>query len=360
MIQIEKQRRTEIKKIVLTALMHGLSPCALPIKIKKITRSFSNIKLIPYSKHLKRMNISYLEVVHLCESYDACTDYYPQKDMYYIYYNDIDNNIKTSNRYRWNIAHELGHVLLKHHIKYNKTRIFRSSLTNVEYKYLEEEADYFAQLILVPHPPLYIFKIRNYNNIQYLCQISRPASYKRFIAYQQWVRNIDSSDFYDKCIFYLYYDYLFKKNCVHCGATLIQEKGKYCPICGNKSLQWGDGTMQYPKIKAYDNGKLNTCPRCNNEETDIEGNYCQICRMYLVNECTNNHCSNYEQVLPTNARYCPLCGNDSLFFTNDILKTWNHKIPSWPITDGFVNIPDEDDLYTNLSNQVEDEGLPFN
>lgn len=349
MIQIEKQRRNKIKKAVIAALIHGSSPCSLPVKIKQITRSFSNIRLIPYSKQMKKMNISYSEVVRLYESKDACTDYYPKNDMYYIYYNDIDNNIMKSNRYRWNIAHELGHVLLKHHINNHKTRIFRSSLTDEEYNYLENEADYFAQLILVPHPPLYVFKILNFNNIKYLCQISGPASYKRFISYQQWKNHIEPNDFYDKCIFYLYHDYLFKKKCIRCGATLIQEKGKYCPICGSKTLQWGDGKMIYPKMKTYDNGKLKQCPNCDNEETDIDGNYCQICSTYLVNECMNENCINYENVLPSNARHCPICGTDSLFYSNNILKIWNHH-PIPTMENSFINIPDE----------MEEEILPFN
>ena len=79
-------------------------------------------------------------------------------NIYIIYYNDIDShNIINSNRYCWNIAHELGHILLEHHKTNEKTRIFRSSLSNQEYDYFEAEADYFAQLILVPHVVLYAF-----------------------------------------------------------------------------------------------------------------------------------------------------------------------------------------------------------
>lgn len=344
MIQIEKKRRDEIKKVVLAALMHTPSFCELPVKIKQISRSFANIRLITYSKQMNLLNMSYNNVLQYLQSSDACTDYYPETDMYYIYYNNLDKNINTSFRFRWNIAHELGHVLLKHHIAYDKTRIFRSSLSDSEYDYLEAEADYFAQLILVPHSPLYAFKIASQNNIKYLCHISRPAAYKRFIAYQQWKKNINPDDSYDRYIFFLYYNYLFKKKCTCCGAMLVQEKGAYCPICGNKTLQWGDGIMKYPKIEAYDSGKIKKCPVCDNEETDIEGNYCQICKTYLVNMCTNEKCKNITP-LPTNARYCPICGGRSEFLNSEILKAWD-----FPLERGFFNIPDG----------VEDEGLPFN
>lgn len=129
-------------------------------------------------------------------------------NIYIIYYNDIDShNIINSNRYCWNIAHELGHILLEHHKTNEKTRIFRSSLSNQEYDYFEAEADYFAQLILVPHVVLYAFKIKNSSQLKSLCRISAPAANRRFYAYQQWIKNINGNDEYDKPLFHLYYNF---------------------------------------------------------------------------------------------------------------------------------------------------------
>ena len=85
---------------------------------------------------MKKMNITYNQMLNYAETNDACTDYYKDANMYYIYYNDIAPNIVKSNRYRWNIAHELGHVLLRHHINNDKTRIFRNSLSTDEYNIL--------------------------------------------------------------------------------------------------------------------------------------------------------------------------------------------------------------------------------
>lgn len=59
----------------------------------------------------------------------------------------------------------------------------------------------------------------------------------------------------------------------------------------------------------------------------------------------NENCSNCGKVLPTNARFCPVCGGDSLFFNNDILKIWNYSTSSR--INSFMNIPDgeeEDEL----------------
>ncbi|MDY4763519.1 MAG: ImmA/IrrE family metallo-endopeptidase [Enterocloster clostridioformis] len=343
-INIPEYRKIEIKNAVLLALQNS-NAFSLPVKIKAVARSFPNIRLIPFSKHMRCFHLSYNQMITFVESKDACTDFYANKNLYYIYYNDVDASVTTSNRYRWNIAHELGHILLKHHVNNQKTRIFRSSLTDTEYNELEAEADYFAQLILVPHAVLIGFKVDTYRTIRYMCKISDPAAKRRFYEYSIWKKHINPNDFYDSKLFSLFYSFIFKRECKNCGAMLIQRYGKYCPICGKKTLQWGDGKMIYPKMETYDNGKLKRCPKCDNEETEIEGNFCQICSNYLVNECMNENCSNCGKVLPTNARFCPVCGGDSLFFNNDILKIWNYSTSSR--INSFINIPDgeeEDEL----------------
>ena len=259
-------------------------------------------------------------------------------NIYIIYYNDIDShNIINSNRYCWNIAHELGHILLEHHKTNEKTRIFRSSLSNQEYDYFEAEADYFAQLILVPHVVLYAFKIKNSSQLKSLCRISAPAANRRFYAYQQWIKNINGNDEYDKPLFHLYYNFIYKKQCNTCNAKILQKNGKYCPICGQKTLQWGDGKMIYEKLNTYDNGKLKECPIYENEETNIAGSRCQICGTYLVNNCTLDDCEYSTTELPSNARYCPICGSESTFYRNGFLKEWNFKEQ---ISNGFMSVPD--------------------
>lgn len=170
--------------------------------------------------------MTYKEMIDFCGTSDSCADYYADFDKYIIYYNDIDfANVVNSNRYRWNIAHELGHILLDHHKSTDKTRIYRCSLSDKEYDYFEAEADYFAQLILVPHVVLYAFKIQNAGQIKRLCKISNPAAGRRFHAYNNWIKNINRNDPYDKPLFHLYYNYIYKKSCTTCKAHLIQAKG---------------------------------------------------------------------------------------------------------------------------------------
>lgn len=345
---ISTKRRNEIKEIVYKTLVH-YNNYFIPIKIKELTRSFNNIRLVQYSKQMKIMSLSYDEMLEFTGTKDACTDYYADINFYIIYYNDVDRNINTSNRYRWNIAHELGHIMLEHHITYEKTRIFRNELSDSEYDALEEEADYFASLILVPHAALLGFQIKNANYIKVMCKISEPAAKRRYYEFVEWKSHVNAQDEYDNRIFHLYYNFIYKRKCKNCGAGLIQRYGKHCPICGNKNtLEWGEGdSMKYPLLDTYENGKLKACPVCHNEDTDIEGDFCQICGTNLVNKCIYDGCSNTDS-LPSNARYCPMCGYASSFLNNSLLKVWDYKEYS-NNSDGFMNIPDGID-----------EELPFN
>nr|DAE13801.1 MAG TPA: IrrE N-terminal-like domain [Siphoviridae sp. ctLNL10] len=321
---IPLERRNEIKEVVYYTLQN-YRHSNIPVEIKAIARSFSNIRLVSYSKHMKKTNLSYDDMIKFTGTNDACTDYYAKANFFIIYYNDIAKNITTSNRYRWNIAHELGHIMLGHHIAHEKTRIFRNELSYSEYDNLEEEADYFASLILVPHAALLGFQIRNANHIKVMCKISEPAAKRRYYEFVEWKSHASTLDAYDMHILHFYFNFIYKRKCKNCGTGLIQKIGKYCPICGNKNtLEWGDGdTMKYPLLRTYENGKLIQCPNCNNEETNINGDYCQICGRIIVNRCPNIECTH--EVLPSNARYCPLCGSKSIFHNLDYLKDWNYE-----------------------------------
>lgn len=347
MIRINIQRRLEIKAIVFSALQR--IDASLPVKIKKLCCSYPNIRLVSYSEHMNRYHLSYEEMKNFCGTADSCADYHVNFNQYIIFYNDIDiPRIVNSNRYRWNIAHELGHVLLSHHKISENTRIYRSSLSKAEYDYFEAEADYFAQLILVPHAALSGFKIDNPRNIYYMCKISEPASKRRYIEYQKWKAHMSGQDEYDRKIFYYYFNFIYKRKCKNCGSSTIQRYGKYCTICGQKTLQWGEEkNMKYPLLETHENGKLKECASCHNEETAIDGDFCQICGNYLINKCSNYQCTNND-ILPSNARYCPICGSFSTFFKNGYLEAWNHKESS-----------DENKIFMSIPDGL-DEELPFN
>lgn len=332
-LEISSNRRAEIKFKVIETLEQYSTP-ALPVKIGSIIRNIPYIKLITYSSQIKKHRISYDELIVNAETKDSYVVRENSTGRFCIYYNDIDVHIMSSNRVRWNLAHELGHVILNHHKMAGLEALRRTGIDNSTYNYLEKEADYFAQLLLVPHAALLGFRIENSNHIKVMCKISGPASRKRYYEYNNWKSHVDAKDAYDNRVFHYYYKFIYKRHCKNCNARLIQRYGKYCPICGHKTLEWGEGTMIYKKLDTYENGKLKECPTCKNEETNIDGSFCQICGEKLINYCSNYNCEN-DTSLPSNARYCPICGSPSTFCNEGILKAWNYKEPN-----SFLSIPD--------------------
>ena len=368
-LEISNNRRAEIKNRMLSILKKYGQPY-VPVKIGNIIRKMNNVKLITYSSQIRKHNITYEELIINAETKDSYAVWDGNK-RYCIYYNDLDFNILHSNRVRWNLAHELGHIVLRHivlrhHEFYKYNKLFRNVLNDSTYNYLEEEADYFAQLILVPHIVLFKFRVSTINELKTLCKISSNAAIHRFRAYQKWLSHIDIEDEYDNQLLQYYYNFIYKYHCQTCGATLLQEHGAYCPICGNKNtLKWGDGNMIYKEFETYTSKKLIQCPRCQNEQTNIQGEYCQICGSYLVNRCIGDcnyigNCS-YNMILPTNARYCPISGNKSIFYDQGFLQDWDQELHSpnsdpesneqlalEPPEDPFFEHPDFDQLAEEL------------
>ena len=76
---ISTKRRLEIKNIVYNALLR-LKKCTLPTKIKAIARSYENIRLIPYSKHMRLFDISYERMRMFAQTKYAFTDYYANEE----------------------------------------------------------------------------------------------------------------------------------------------------------------------------------------------------------------------------------------------------------------------------------------
>lgn len=183
--------KKEIKKRVIITLFsyYKNQNLGLPIPIKKIVKSISNIRLIKYSTYMKDNNFNLNEMIEYAGSIDAFTDYDAEHDEYIIAYNDMNKDILKSYRYRWSIAHELGHIMLEHH-KNNNTKLFRNSLNEAEYNRLEYEADLFASYILVPYSLLTTYMGNknelNENFIRNQCLVSLTASKNQLHKYKTW------------------------------------------------------------------------------------------------------------------------------------------------------------------------------
>lgn len=346
------ERRKEIKLKVLEVFQMYFQifnePISLPVPIKKITKMYSNCRLIKYSTHMRIFNLSYEQMLNHADSKDGYTDYDNSSNLYTIYYNDLDISIMKSNRYRWNIAHELGHMILEHAKNDENTRLFRRRLSESVYTKYEDEADIFASYLLVPYSELYLYKVSKSSQIETFCKISSIASEVRMRYYNQWFHNGKFKDSYDFKVLTIFDNFLECTTCKYTYPTYEKmfRKFKYCPICGQKSRfnyvfkKVRTKIMKYKSVELNSLEKPHECPICHNEETEIEGDYCQICGTILINRCSN--CSG-SVPLPPNARYCPYCGSPSTYLQTGILLPWDKS-----------SNDDLDDLI-----EVEDGDLPF-
>lgn len=344
---MNKADRIRIKFAVLRALDNCGMQLSLPVPIKQIVHSFPNIRLISYKTQMTRRGISYKEMLNFAGTVDACTDYDAATGHYIIYYNDMDPSKVSSNRYRWNIAHELGHILLNHHKNYLDSRIFRNKLSNTVYRKLEEEADMFAAYILVPHIVISCVSDKNHMDIKHLCKISGSASATRSACIMQWASK-GIPEQYDFSLLEFYSEYVettacgenarkwldAHRICSRCGSKIPKVIPNFCTICGKSHAgftgHYGfkEKKMKYPKMPVDDQGRLLECPVCHNTELAPKGDFCPICGYAIVNICSeasvdyNSSCSNLAP-LPSNHRYCPICGAPSTFLRRKILNLWD-------------------------------------
>lgn len=338
---MNKYDRMRIKDTVLQTLRHYSKEVELPVPIKAITRSFSNVRLISYSKNMKRRHLTYQEMLQLAGSDDAYCDYDVETDLYIIYYNDVDLWKIRSNRYRWNIAHELGHVALNHHKDYEETRLYRSRISKSLYKKLENEADMFASYLLVPHIVVSCIADRRNLNIQFLCRVSEKAASYRLEDITHWF-NRNRVEKYDFELLSYYATYVEENThskskkiwlnehraCFECNATLSKKDFQYCLICGSLCIRHykkRKDIMTYPGVETDSKGRVLQCPICKNTELTEDGTYCMVCGGRLINVCTNKcDCSNMRP-LPGFARFCPYCGAKSSFFQRKVLNAWDYR-----------------------------------
>ena len=108
--------------------------------------------------------------------------------------------------------------------------------------------------------------------------------------------------------------------------------------------------MQYPGVALDKEGRAFECPVCRNTDLHEEGSYCIICGTRINNLClsakslrekdlrTKNApaeesfdevfsegCGS-DKTLPGNARYCPSCGERTIFFYKGYLRHWRQYL----------------------------------
>ncbi len=310
--------------------------------------------LITYSELAAEYNCTINDAIISLKSKDGFTIF--DDENYTIAYNDT----QPKKRILFTLFHEIGHIYLNHLIDFENTTLYRGSLTKSENKVLENEANTFARNVLVPSTFVNLITDKSKKNLSRYFGISYPAAETRLelLEYDwQCVVNIGIQSRLQQ----LFYKFYYRYGCINCNAIVFIKKPKYCPICGKKNLKWGGGEMKYKKFDTYENNKVKICPVCNNEETDMKGEVCQICGNLLVNKCDDRDAGLFSDGcginLPPNARFCPECGNHSTFYNDNILKDWQIEMKEKEESEEFMNKVDQ---FMNLPDGIDDDSLPFN
>lgn len=308
----------------------------LPVKVKKLSKLFPNLKIKTYSWFGKKRGMTYEEVCDFANSNEGCCYYEKLKDRYLILYNET---VENKGRIRWTIAHELGHFMLKHNEVSNRSVVGRSNLSNEEYDVYEKEANCFARTLLAPPTVIVNLGRITVEDISYLCEVSFNAA-SNIISFLNTGQQKGYGYSFNSNVRRMFNDYIFKiKNkhfCSDCRHEFVAFEPSFCPICSRKHIfhtfySFGGNKMKYDGYELDDFGRAIECPRCGNEELHYEGDHCKVCGLFIINKCTNQHIWNNEvewecgTILDGNARYCTKCGHKSTFSEQDLLDEWDKE-----------------------------------
>ncbi|WP_241771394.1 ImmA/IrrE family metallo-endopeptidase [Priestia megaterium] len=321
----------------------------LPVKVKKLSNHFSNLRIKSYSWFAKKRNMTLEEVCEFANSDEGCCWYKKSTNKYVILYNDTVENV---GRIRWTIAHELGHFMLKHNEMSNKSVYARNSLTQEEYEVFEKEANCFARNLLAPPQIVYELRPENPHILSDLFNISFEAATNVFIFFNNGLeRGISYSK--NHFIFEIFKGFILRykhgKTCTNCSNYFVTKDALFCPICGQDRLikREGDDKMIYSGYDIDENSRAKICPKCDNEQLE-NGDYCKACGVYVINKCANREWYNNEitwecgTLLDGNARFCTACGHQSTFFQSRLLASWDVEKRARE---------EEEELYRNIVGQ---------
>lgn len=326
----------------------------LPIDLLHIINQIDNLHLMKYTTLAKNNNMTILQICDLLNSEDGALWYKTDSKSYILLYNDT---ITNSERIRFTIAHELGHYVLKHNEKTDKTILSRYNLSDQEYNRFETEANFFAKHLLVPFPVLGNY-IQFFNKMD---SVFIQSVFKVSYTVASFVINNLNTMFSfgvikeghvveERFIPYLTVS-KSTRICKSCHSK-INRYSNYCHICSMKQYE-GLTTleaylenkylererMKYNKYLLKEDGCPETCPKCDNEELE-NGNYCNVCGTYIRNICIGNYENNFnsfgyplpiedflkdgcQKPLAGNSRFCPDCGGKSTYYFQGLLKNWD-------------------------------------
>lgn len=151
---ISSKRYQEIQKIA-NRLAFSFKLLLYPVNVLLYVEKLENCVAVRYSRVCADFFAGDMEAFsgYACSA-DGYTDYLVSEDKYIIYYNDGILEPWSDARMRWTLAHELGHVILGHHILYGESGLRAYALEEETLLKLDAEADLFASELLAPLPLL--------------------------------------------------------------------------------------------------------------------------------------------------------------------------------------------------------------
>jgi len=138
-----------------------------------------------------------------------------------VYYNDM----KSIGRIRFSLAHEIGHIALKH----GTPRIEEH----------EKEADCFASYLLAPRMAIHYAKCKNENDVAKLFKMTNEAASYAFDDYRCWYRwtVYHKMNAFDKAMYAQFYNkeqdcFVYSiKRCPCCDTLIYNSIATLCKKC---------------------------------------------------------------------------------------------------------------------------------
>ena len=166
------------------------------VDIREFISTLKTCTIYSYQEFAERHNISVGEVIAYCESETGCT--HKHGDKYIVMFNDSPDI--PQERKTFTLAHELGHILLRHLIILESYKIYHSSYPN---QHFEQDANSFAACLLCPMPVLSKLKPKSVSAIRASFGLSFDASsilfgdYLRYDKYHNITWHNDMLNLFD-------------------------------------------------------------------------------------------------------------------------------------------------------------------
>ncbi len=308
-----------------------------PVDLHAIQHQYRNLfDICSYASLMKDRGDTREECIQALGSEDGAAVMYGY-GRYVIYYNEK----MSRRRKRFTIAHEIGHVILGHHLEHGVPVISRETMAQGLYLRLEHEASCFARNLLCP-----AYHAQRLLDVHGISRVADDGSWvvarrtaltenlgMRFSAEALIEKAFDISSAAAKTRVALlqtdidmysahHLDWESTKDirqsaawyCTHCNLERFPG-ASHCSECGSErfSFRVDASGFAYRDLGVNANMQFSPCPVCGSGSHSADAGYCRICGTPLTNPCTDDpmHLNHPE------AKHCYACGERTAFNGSD-------------------------------------------